>query len=331
MVGLQPSEAPNGLDRTITTSHLGGAIFLGGWTGAPTVRATAEHLQAATGPQGTGNVRLLVAADQEGGQVQQLKGAGFTDLPSALTLGSGPASRVTGTGQTIGRELAAAGVNVDLAPVADTVPTSLGRGNGPIGRYDRQFGSDPAAVASSVSAFVAGLRSGGVVATVKHFPGLGRITANTDTSSTGAGTTDATTTATDAYLQPFRDGIRAGAQLVMVSSATYTRIDPTQQAVFSPKVVSGVLRGSLGYRGVVITDDVGVAKAVSAVPPGERATRFVDAGGDIVLTASIATAPQMAQALAARYAADPAFAAKVEASVGRVLALKQQLGLLPCG
>lgn len=329
MVGIQPSAAPSGLDTVITREHLGGVIYLGGWIGAQTVDATSAHLQDATGPQGTGDVRLLVAADQEGGQVQQLKGTGFSTLASALSTGTRSTGEITAVGALAGREMLAAGVNVDLAPVSDTVPASLGRGNGPIGRYDRQFGSDPAVVARAVAAFTSGLRSSGVVATVKHFPGIGRIVANTDTSSTGI--TDETTTVTDAYLQPFVSGMRAGAGMVMVSSARYPRIDAQSQAVFSRPIITDLLRGRLGWKGVVITDDVGAARAVSAVPVGERATRFVDAGGDIVLTASGATAPVMASALTTRYAADRAFAAKVEAAVGRVLALKQGLGLLPCG
>jgi len=329
MVGIQPSEAPSGLDGVITGQHLGGVVYLGGWNGAQTVTSTSAHLQRATGLRGVGDVGLLVAADQEGGQVQQLKGPGFSSLQSALALGARSASAITAVGTLVGRELHAAGVDVDLAPVADTVPASLGRGNGPIGRYDRQFGADPTTVGRAVSAFTTGLRSSGVVATVKHFPGIGRITSNTDTSSTGIN--DATTTATDAYLHPFVAGMRAGAGMVMVSSARYPRIDPQNQAVFSRPIITDLLRGRLGWKGVVVTDDVGVARAVRAVPVGERATRFVDAGGDIVLTASAATVPVMAGALATRYAADPAFATEVEAAVARVLALKQGLGLLACG
>ena len=329
MVGLTPADGASGLDAAIYAQHLGGAVYLGGWTGAATVRATSAHLQGATGPKGTHDIRLLVAADQEGGQVQQLKGPGFSTLPSALSLGTRPTADITAAGALAGGELAGSGVNVDLAPVAGTVPASLGTANGPIGHYDREFGYDPATVARGVTAFTSGLRSAGVVATVKHFPGLGRITSNTDTSSTGI--TDTVTTTTDPYLQPFAAGIRAGAQMVMVSSATYSKIDGSQPALFSRTVVTDLLRGRLGYGGVVISDDLGQAKSVSTVPVGERATRFVDAGGDIVLTAVRSTAPTMADALSSRYGSDPAFAAKVEAAVARVLALKQTLGLLPCG
>ena len=329
MVGIQPGQAPGGLDGAIAAQHLGGAIYLGGWSGSETVRQTSAHLQAQVTAASTGGVRLLVAADQEGGQVQQLKGSGFTTLPSALAQGQSPATAISANGGTAGRELRSVGVTVDLAPVADTVSITLGRGNGPIGRYDREFGHDPATVSRAVAAFVRGIRSSGVAPTLKHFPGLGRITGNTDTTATGI--TDTTATAADPNLDPFRQGIAAGAQLVMVSTARYPKLDASNQAAFSHAIVSDLLRGSIGWQGVVVTDDLGAAASVSGIPYADRATRFVAAGGDIVLTATVPSVATMAQGLLARYAAEPAFAAKVEASVRRVLTLKQQLGLLDCG
>ncbi|MGB8382899.1 MAG: glycoside hydrolase family 3 N-terminal domain-containing protein, partial [Dermatophilaceae bacterium] len=122
----------------------------------------------------------------------------------------------------------------------------------------------------------------------------------------------------------------AGASLVMVSSARYPRIDPANPAVFSPAVITGLLRTDMGYSGVVISDDVGVAEAVSDVPAGERATRFLAAGGDIVLTAQASTVPTMTSAINARVERDPGFAEQVQRSVGRVLALKEKMGLLHC-
>lgn len=329
MVGIQPGQAPGGLDGAIAAQHLGGAIYLGGWSGSAAVRQTSTHLQGQVTAVSTGGVRLLVAADQEGGQVQQLKGPGFTSLPSALAQGQSSATAISANGATAGRELRSAGVNVDLAPVADTVSSALGRGNGPIGRYDREFGHDPATVSRGVTAFVRGLRSSGVAPTLKHFPGIGRLTGNTDTTATGI--TDTIASASDPDLDPFRQGIAAGAQLVMISTARYPQLDAANQAAFSPAIISGLLRGSLGWQGVVVTDDVGAAVSVSGIPYADRATRFVDAGGDIVLTATLSSVAPMAQGLLARYAADPAFAAKVEASVSRVLAQKQALGLLSCG
>ncbi len=328
MVGIQPGQAPAGIDATIRDQHVGAAIYLGGWQGAALVASTSEHLQQQATAAATGGVRLLVAADQEGGEVRQLKGSGFSSLPSALSQGRLSTAAITANGATTGRELKAVGVNVNLAPVADTVPASIGRNNAPIGRYSREYGNDPATVARGVTATVAGLRAGGVAATVKHFPGLGRVTGNTDL--TASGITDTTASTSDPYLEPFRAGIGAGAELVMVSSARYPQLDPDNQAVFSTAVITGLLRGQLGYGGVVITDDVGAAKAVAAVPPGDRAVRFVAAGGDIVLTANASLAPTMLTALATRAAQDPTFAQQLDAAARRVLALKQRMGLASC-
>ena len=168
---------------------------------------------------------------------------------------------------------------------------------------------------------------GGVQGTVKHFPGLGRIRNNTDFSSTGI--TDRVATKHDPFLQPFADGIKAGAGLVMMASARYPKLDDDNPAMFSEKIVTGLLREQMGYDGVVITDDVN-AEALDAVPAGDRAVRHLAAGGDIVLTGAASDADEMLEALAAEVAEDDAFAAKVDASVERVLTLKERMGLLPC-
>jgi beta-N-acetylhexosaminidase len=269
----------------------------------------------------------LIAADQEGGAVQQLRGAGFRSLVSALQQGRMNSAARTAYAATIGRELKTAGVNLDLAPVADTVPTSMSSSNAPIGRFAREYGHDPATVAAAVRDVVHGLHAGGANATVKHFPGLGRITGNTDYTSSG--TTDTVTTATDPYLRPFAAGMQAGAAAVMISSARYAKLDASGPATFSPKIITGLLRGRLGWHGIVITDDMN-AVAVSAVPVGQRAVRFIAAGGDIVLTGRAADAGPMIRALLTRAGTDKAFAAKLRASTMRVLTLKQQLALLEC-
>ena len=330
MVGLDVNASRTSLDDLVAARHLGGVILLGGWfDGAAAVRSTSTHLAGLASESATGGLGLILAADQEGGSVQQLRGSGFTRMPSARSQSSLTSSQLTADATTWARQMKAAGINVNLAPVADTVPASLGTGNGPIGQYGRQFSSDPAVNAAKVGAFIAGMRAGGVASTVKHFPGIGRIRNNTDFYSTGI--TDTTTTTTDPYLEPFTSGIRDGADLVMVGSAIYSRIDPGVNAPFSSAIVTDLLRGRLGYGGVVITDDVGAAKAVAGTPTGERATRFVDAGGDIVLSATPSSIPTMHRALTARMASDTGFADKVEAAVTRVVDLKLKLGLARCG
>jgi beta-N-acetylhexosaminidase len=114
----------------------------------------------------------------------------------------------------------------------------------------------------------------------------------------------------------------------MVSSAIYTRIDSARPAVFSPTVIAGMIRGDLGYSGVVISDDVGNAKQVQAWTPGTRAVDFISAGGDIVLTVNPALVPAMVSAVTARAASDATFRARVAAAVMRVLTAKAAEGLL---
>ncbi|WP_082589180.1 glycoside hydrolase family 3 N-terminal domain-containing protein [Nostocoides sp. Soil756] len=327
MVGFDTNASLSSLDDEIVRDHIGNVIYLGGWYGADKVTRTSEHLQGLVSQDATGGVGLLVAADQEGGEVHQLRGDGFTRPPTAREQARMSSAALTRAATGWARELKAAGVNVNLAPVTDTVPADLGRGNAPIGKYARQYGSDPATVERASKAFIIGMLQGGVEATVKHFPGLGRIRNNTDFSATGI--TDDTTSATDPYLQPFRAGVDAGAGLVMVGSARYTQLDPGVPAMFSKPIVTDLLRGDLGYDGVVITDDVN-AKAVAATPPAQRAIKVVEAGGDIILTGDASVAPQMAAALAARAAADPTFQGLVDASVTRVLTLKDRMGLLSC-
>jgi beta-N-acetylhexosaminidase len=217
-------------------------------------------------------------------------------------------------------------VNLNLAPVLDTVPgPRAAEHNPPIGFFDREYGYTPRTVARHGVAFVRGMADGRVATAVKHFPGLGRVHANTDTS---AGVTDRTTRRHDPYLAPFQAAIDAGAQFVMMSTARYSRLDPKRPAAFSPYVVSTMLRGDLGFRGVVISDDLAGAEQVARIPAGERAARFVAAGGDVVLTVDPATLPTMYRAVLHRARTNAKFRARVAASALRVLTAKQRQGLL---
>ena len=123
-------------------------------------------------------------------------------------------------------------------------------------------------MATHANAFSRGLADARVSATAKHFPGLGRVHANTDTT---AGVTDPTTTRNDAYVRPFRDAVQAGVPFLMMSTAVYSRIDAQHPAAFSHTVVTGMARGDLGFGGVIISDDLGNAKQVASVKPGDRA------------------------------------------------------------
>lgn len=326
MVALDAGHPAASLRPVIADQHVGNVLYLGGWTsGRADVTATSGLLQQMATPEATGGIGLLIAADQEGGVVQQL-GGDFTTIPSARTQGTWDPDQLRHRATSWATELRSAGVNLNLAPVADTVPAQLGRANGPIGRWDRQFGDTPEAVSRSAVAVIEGMTAAGVQTSVKHFPGIGRIRGNTDHVATGLDDPDMS--ADDPYLQPFVAGWEAGAGLVMMSSATYPRLDPDNPAMFSPAILEGLLRERLGFDGVVITDDIN-AIAVRAVPVADRATRFLAAGGDILLTGDTPSAPRILAALTSAVETDPALAARVEAAVKRVLTLKAAMGLVP--
>lgn len=326
MAAMNPGPV-TGLDGPVSDQGLGSMLYLGGWQGSQTVAAASEHLQQMAPTVDGTKVGMIVSADQEGGEVQQLTGAGFSSMPSGLQQAQLPDLRSAAKGW--GAELAAAGANVNLAPVADTVPTAIGQANDPIGQWGRQYGSTPEAAGAGALAFARGMQDAGVEPTVKHFPGIGRITGNTDLTTEGI--TDTEMTTDDSHLQAFETVIDGGTRIVMIGSARYAKIDPGTPAVFSDRIIEGMLRQDLGFDGVVITDDVGTAAAVQATPVAERATKFIAAGGDIVLTVEPEQVPTMTSAIIERAKGDEAFAENVEESVTRVLSLKEEMGLLDCG
>lgn len=181
-------------------------------------------------------------------------------------------------------------------------------------------------MAADGTAFAQGMADAGADATVKHFPGLGRVTGNTDVT---AGVTDTVTTRHDSYLHPFAAAVRAGVPMVMMSTAIYSRIDPNNPAAFSPTIIGGMVRGDVRCTGGVVSDDLGNAKQVAFLSPGDRAVRFLAAGGDLVLNVNPATIPAMDNAVLDRARADVGFRARVRDAALHVLAAKAARGLLP--
>jgi beta-N-acetylhexosaminidase len=325
MIGT-PVGNPTSIADTVRTYKLGG-VFLAG-RGSPSSAALAQSTRALQDAASAGpGVRLHIALDQEGGQVQTLRGNDFPAIPSAVEQGRWDQATLRARTVDWAQRLARAGITMDLAPVADTVPAGTADQNPPIGAFDRQYGSAPDAVAQDVGTVVTAVQSTGVVTTLKHFPGLGRVRANTDTST---GAVDRTATVDDPYLQPFASGIHAGSGAVMISSALYPQLDPASVAAFSEPIVTGLLRKRLGFTGVVLSDDLGAAVAVQSVPLGERAVRFVRAGGDVVLSVRSADAGPMATALVAAARGSAAFAARVADAAAHVLRSKYRAGLLTC-
>jgi len=319
MVGVNLAAPQQASIDAVTDEHVGN-VFLQNRSSAGTqpVLDLVHQFTDQVSDESTHGVPLFVAVDQEGGQVQTLSGPGFSTMPAALTQGSMSAADLQAAATTWGQELAAAGVTLNLAPVAD-IPTEQGAAsNAPIGHYQREFGYDLSTVTTHADAFAAGMAAAGVDTAVKHFPGLGRVTGDTDTT---ANVTDDLTSPSSDQVASFQHAVDRGTPFVMVSTAIYALIDPTAPAAFSPVVVDGLLRDTLGFDGVVITDDVSAAAQVAAWTPGDRAVDAIEAGCDIVLVSKDPTVlPAMITALTQKAQTDPAFAAKVDAAVARVLA-----------
>lgn len=226
----------------------------------------------------------LIAVDQEGGRVQRFR-EGFSALPPLAGFDA-LFARDRGAALAMAREHAwlmasevrAAGVDLSFAPVVD-----LGRGNRAIG--DRAFSPDPQVVAALARAYVEGMHGAGMGATLKHFPGHGSVAGDTHVDAAVDARTLDQIRAQD--LVPFAAGIDAGADAVMVAHVVYPRVAP-EPAGYSRTWIEGVLRaapadGGLGFRGVVFSDDIGMAAAHAAGGVGGRVHAHLDAGCDVVL------------------------------------------------
>jgi beta-N-acetylhexosaminidase len=326
MVGTPATHVSAGARRAITGHHVGSVVLTGRSTkGVAGTRQVVNELQSLVDRRSTAGVPLYVATDQEGGYVQVLQGPGFTRIPSALHQGTHwSLGTIRKNAARYGTQLRRAGVNLDLAPVMDTVSRSFAPYNAPIGYYDRELGYTPHDVTIRSNAVANGLRDAGVGVTIKHFPGLGRVRGNTDTTS---GVTDTVTRRHSASIEPFAEGVRSGAEMVMMSTAHYKRIAPNP-AAFSSTIMRSMLRGDLGFTGVIISDDLGDAAQVQRWTPAQRAVKFVGHGGNLILTVDPGTVPSMYAALLQRARTDPSFRKKVNGSARHVLQAKARLGLI---
>lgn len=226
-----------------------------------------------------GGEHLLIAVDQEGGPVQRFT-EGFTRLPPLAAIGAlydhdaDEAIRLAEEhAWVMASELRACGVDFSFAPVVD-----LARGNAAIGR--RAFHADPAVTAELGQAYVRGMHLGGMAAVLKHFPGHGSVA--TDTHKAAAVDSRTLEQIRDDDLQPFVQCIEARVEAVMMAHVTYPAVDD-QPAGYSRKWIEQVLRGELGFAGLVVSDDISMAAADVAGSVGARVRAHLDAGCDLVL------------------------------------------------
>jgi beta-N-acetylhexosaminidase len=266
--------ATDDLVRRARRGEIGGVIVFPPLdTAAAALRDQVEALRRAAADGGA--QAPLVAIDQEGGEVKRLPAAPPAHTPAELGVAGPSAARAEG--RATGRALARLGIDVDLAPVLDLPVTDDAF------IQSRAFGTDPETVSDTGIAFGQGLEAAGVAATAKHFPGLGRALTNTDLAPS---TVPATRAELRADLVPFRAAVAARLDLVMVSNAIYPAFDSNLSASLSPALVDMLLRERLGYRGVVISDDLGAGAVTGAgIGEGPAAVKAARAGVDLLLFA----------------------------------------------
>ena len=221
----------------------------------------------------------LICVDQEGGRVQRFR-EGYSALPPLEVFGrdyardrEGALARAREHAWLMASEIRATGVDLSFAPVVD-----LGRGNLAIG--DRAFSDDPQVVAAFTRAYVEGMHEAGMAATLKHFPGHGSVLEDTHFDDAVDDRPLETIRAED--LVPFAAGIDAGADAVMLAHVVYPQVAP-EPAGYSPRWINDILRQEMGFRGVVFSDDIGMAAAHGVGGIKARVDAHLDAGCDVVL------------------------------------------------
>ena len=256
----------------------------------------------------------IASIDQEGGIVERLPALAPQVSPYAIGL-SDDRSAARLEGSATGIQLAKLGIDVNLAPVLD-VPSSGDQFMAP-----RAFGDSPEQVSRLGVAFAVAMQRHGVAATAKHFPGLGQAALNTDFAPT---VVEASRGALRADLRPFADAADAGVRLVMVSSAAYPALGSDGPAVLSPEVVSGLLRGRLGFQGAVVSDDLLTPALSEAGTPVQVALAAKAAGVDLLLFAR-RDVGDIAGALAGAADSGRLDPEALRSSCERVVALKDEL------
>jgi beta-N-acetylhexosaminidase len=326
MLAFRGTTVPSWLHRRLADAPAAGfTLFRAGNARSPAqVRRLTSALQATARerPGAASDPPLLIATDQEGGQLLAL-GDGFTSFGGPMAIGAtGDANLAERVGRAIGLELRAVGVNVDYAPVLDVAANAANPALG-----IRSFGDDPAEVARLGVAWLRGLQSAGVAATVKHVPGGGALGRGTHQAR---GVFDRTPEDRDAgELVPFRAAIDAGLRVVMSGHFAVPALtgDPTQPSTLSRRMMSGLLRDELGFEGVSITD----ALDMKAIPQGAAQARAVvealEAGVDLLLTTPDRRAQRRIETALRRAVADGLLdAAEARRATARVRALREWLG-----
>jgi beta-N-acetylhexosaminidase len=275
MLGIEGLELSDADRSRLADRRVGGVIlFARNFASSPQLRELTASIRGL-------RPALLIAVDHEGGRVQRFRSGDFTPLPTMRTLGeqwdADPVEANAAAyayGETIGRELGAHGIDFSFTPVLDLdhgVSAVIG---------DRAFHADPVIVADLAGALVRGLAACGVAGVGKHFPGHGRVAADSHVDTPVDMRTLDDILRSD--IVPFAALIQRGLDAIMPAHVVYPAVD-ARPAGFSPVWIDGILRGRLGFDGLVFSDDLEMAGAHSAGDIVARADAAVAAGCDVVL------------------------------------------------
>ncbi len=329
MMAICASSYTSDINQALTQWDVGGAIIYTSCNGGPTQPPTAaglaqlnQTMQANANRAGS----LLIGIDEEGGTVDRLAPY-YGATPAAWTLGqSGNPQNAYTTAQTDAAHMRSVGLNLDFAPVADVYQSQFaGIGS------SRTFGTTAGAVTTYAGAFLAGLQQQGVAGALKHWPVLGASNGNPDYVLPTIYQSQGQMQAID--FPPYSALLYQAPAVVMVTTVMAPAYDSSNPALLSPALVSGVLRGQIGYQGVVVTDSLGAQGLVTymngkgGIP--EAAVRALLAGDDLLLCPlSQTTLSQIVAALTTAVSSGRISQTQLHASVRRIIRLKVELGLM---
>ncbi len=320
VIGFDGLQIPEATRELIERGAAGAILFKSNVESAPQVAELCAALKTIAGRP------FLMCVDQEGGRVARLRGGPFSAVPPMRAIGErGDEGLCEQVGRLLAREVRAAGFDVDFSPVLDV---DTNPANPVIG--DRSLSRQPEAVARLGVALARGLEAEGVASCGKHFPGHG------DTSTDSHLTLPLLPHAMDRLrrveLVPFAAYSRAGLASIMTAHVVFEALDPGTPATFSRKVLTELLRGELGFGGVIVSDDLEMKAIADHYSMAEAAVRTVAAGADLLLVCHRADRQsEVIEALAHEAKGSPAFRARLEEAAGRVRKLAAKFAAPPAG
>jgi beta-N-acetylhexosaminidase len=307
------------IEKMVRERNIGGVIlFANNMESEEQVESLTGRLQRLS-MQTEPAVPLFVAVDQEGGDIASAPWV--APQPAAAEVGSrGDPEEAHDIAATMGRQLLQAGINTNFAPVVDT---GFGAAIG-----NRSYGEDPELVARMGAAAVEGFERVGVISAAKHFPNHGPATSDSHASLPVIRHDAKTLESYD--LPPFEAAVEAGVPMVMVGHLLYPAIDRHNPASLSTDAI-GVLRGDLGFDGVIVTDDLAMAGAKGSGTPAEAAVQAVRAGADLLIVSSPQQQVDAYDAVVAAVESGEIPRSRIEKSVERLLAVKEGYHLRGAG